>query len=167
MNRWFAAAAVAAMSFWGAESAGAQITTVVAPPRRVEVQRAQEQRREQLATQDSVARVTMTGMKEWVDSAAAALAVTPDTGARAAGDSAARVATVDTTQRAQDTTVVAAERVPTRRPRDGAGRFRDGAPAPDTATPLPTFARAGGILLLLGAALWRRELAEARRRTRR
>ncbi len=73
-------AALAAMMIVGAGTAKAQITTFVAsPPRKIEpAQQAAAQQREKVA-QDSVARVAMTGMKEWVDSASAALAIRPDT----------------------------------------------------------------------------------------
>ena len=74
------AALAAAMMIVGAGTAKAQITTFVAsPPRKNEpAQQAAAQQREKVA-QDSVARVAMTGMKEWVDSASAALAIRPDT----------------------------------------------------------------------------------------
>ena len=73
-------AALAAMLIAGAASANAQITTVVAsPPKRNQPAQQQAAAQREQAVQDSVARVTMTGMKEWVDSAAAALAIRPDT----------------------------------------------------------------------------------------
>ena len=73
-------AALAAMMIVGAGTAKAQITTFVSPPpqKNEPAQQAAAQQREKVA-QDSVARVAMTGMKEWVDSASAALAIHPDT----------------------------------------------------------------------------------------
>jgi hypothetical protein len=143
-------AAFAAMLIVGAASANAQITTVVsAPPKRNEpAQQAAAARREQ-AAQDSVARVTMTGMKEWVDSAAAALAIRPDTVPSAADTS------VGTRRAPTSPAPRTGTQSPTRT--DSTAEFRDGARAPDTATPIPAIALAGAALVALGVALRRRE----------
>ena len=152
-------AALAAMLIAGAGSANAQITTVVAaPPKRNEpAQQAAAAQREQ-AAQDSMARVTMTGMKEWVDSAAAALAIRPDTVPTAADTSVA-------TPRAPTSPAPGAQsQSPTRG--DSATEFREGARAPNTATPIPAIAFAGAALVAIGGAMKRRErtaTARARR----
>jgi hypothetical protein len=142
-------AALAAMMIVGAGTANAQITTVVAaPPRKTEAaQQAAAQQREKVA-QDSVARVTMTGMKEWVDSASAALAIRPDTVPTTADSSVGtpRAATAPAPKSDSST----AERQP---------EYRDGARAPDTATPIPAIGLAGVVLILAGMALKRRERA--------
>ncbi len=144
-------AALAAMLLVGAGTAKAQITTVVAsPPRKTEpAQQAAAQRREQ-ATQDSVARVTMTGMKEWVDSASAALAIRPDTVPTAADTALGtpRAATSPAPRTDSSATARASEPTP---------EFRSGARAPDTATPFPAIGVAGAALILIGVAMKRRE----------
>jgi hypothetical protein len=137
-------AVVAALMTIGAASAHAQITTVIAPsPKRNQPSQQEVARREQ-ATQDSVARVTLTGMTEWVDSAAASLAIRPDTaGAARSADSAvvqqpAR-ATTDSSKVAQ-----AAK---------GEVDLRNGARAPNTATSIPTIGLVGTVLIMLGVGL--------------
>lgn len=141
-------AALAAMMIVGAATANAQITTVVAsPPRKTEAaQQAAAQQRERVA-QDSVARVAMTGMKEWVDSASAALAVRPDTVPTPADTALAATAPAPKS----DTSATArAERQ---------SEFKNGARAPDTATPIPEIGLAGIVLILAGVAMKRRERA--------
>ena len=144
-------AALAAMMIVGAATANAQITTVVAsPPRKTEAaQQAAAQQRERVA-QDSVARVAMTGMKEWVDSASAALAIRPDTVPTPADTALAtpRAATAPSQKSDTSATARASERQP---------EFRDGARAPDTATPVPAIGLAGIVLILAGVAMKLRE----------
>ncbi|HEY5415330.1 MAG TPA: hypothetical protein VIK41_10925 [Gemmatimonadaceae bacterium] len=143
-------AALAAMMIVGAATANAQITTVVAsPPRKTEAaQQAAAQQRERVA-QDSVARVAMTGMKEWVDSASAALAVRPDTVPTPADTALATPRAATAPSPKSDTSATArAERQ---------SEFKNGARAPDTATPIPAIGLAGIVLLLAGVAMKRRE----------
>ena len=143
-------AAFAAMLIAGAASANAQITTVVAsPPKRNNPAQQAAVQREQAAAQDSIARVTMTGMKEWVDSAAAALAIRPDTVPTAADTS------VGTPRAATAPTPGSRSQAPTRA--DSTAEFREGARAPDTATPIPAIALAGAVLIAIGVAMKRRE----------
>jgi hypothetical protein len=134
----------------GAASANAQITTVVSvPPKRNEAaQQAAAAQREQVV-QDSVARVTMTGMKEWVDSAAASLAIRPDTTPTAADTS------VGTSRAPTSPAPRTNSQSPTRA--DSTAEFRDGARAPATATAIPAIALGGAALLALGVAMRRRE----------
>jgi len=149
VNTWLARAVTAAIVVLGATRVDAQITTVIAPPKRAEAKH-QEAARVEAVAQDSIARVTLTGMKEWVDSAAGALAIRPDTGTAPSADSAARPASSRNRQLARSDSAAAA------RPGATLGEFREGARAPNTATAVPSLALAGAVLLLLGLALGRR-----------
>ena len=128
--------AVWTMAAMGAVPAEAQFAAVVPPPKpradsAVAVATIAQQR-------DSAARETMTEMREWVDSAAATLGVKVDS------------TSADTAVRAVPVTPPAEV---TPRPTE---EFREGAPAPNTATPLPLVALTGGLLLLCGLVLLRR-----------
>ena len=144
-------AALAAMMIVGAGTANAQITTFVAsPPRKTEpAQRAAAQQREKTA-QDSVARVAMTGMKEWVDSASAALAIRPDTVPTAAD-------TAVGTPRAATAPAPKSDSSASARTSERPSEFTNGARAPDTATPIPAIGLAGILLIVIGAAMKRHE----------
>ena len=146
MKAWLGRAAFAAIVVFGAARADAQITTVMDPPKRVDPKQQAAAKREEVV-QDSIARVTMTGMKEWVDSAATALAVRPDTTATPASDSASSAAQGRQASQRTDSATAAPNRqaAPT--------EFRDGARAPDTGTPVPTVALVGAVMVLLGVAL--------------
>lgn len=146
-------AAVLALTFIPA-LASAQITTVISAPKRQQVAAQVAAQREAVA-QDSIARVTLTGMKEWVDSAANAMAVRPDTAVTVADTAVA--ATTRPAQQKPDSTRTTAR---------AADTFRDGARAPNTATPWPTLAAVGLGLIAMGSLL-RRRLTPARSRTRR
>jgi hypothetical protein len=136
--------------------ATAQFTAVVAPPKpKVDpVAAAATPAAVAAAVQkDSIARITMTNMKDWVDSAAASLGttvqpVTPDTAAR------------------QGTPPLAvpvrpvAPAAPT--PERGTTEFREGAPAPNTATPLPLVALLGALVFASGLWLLRPRRAPQR-----
>ena len=138
-----------------ASEARAQVTTVIAPAKRVQVAPQDSARREQVA-QDSIARVTLTDMKEWVDSAANALALRPDTGTGVA----------DTPPTAEPVTLPRQQEL--QRPDSGARarqmqgappEFREGVRAPDTATTIPTLAVIGATLIGLGLHAGRRRRA--------
>ena len=146
MKAWLGRAAFAAIVIFGAARADAQITTVMDPPKRVDPKQQAAAKREEVV-QDSIARVTMTGMKEWVDSAATALAVRPDTTATPASDSASAAAQGRQASQRTDSATAAPNRqaAPT--------EFRDGARAPDTGTPVPTVALVGAVMVLFGVAL--------------
>jgi hypothetical protein len=110
-----------------AQTAQAQITTYVAPPR------APAASREMVAAaasarRDSVAQVSMTNMKAWVDSAAGVPVP-------------AYVGRVDSSALANDPG------------RPVTATFSDGAVAPATASNLPTLAVVGLVCFALGAAL--------------
>lgn len=150
---------LAALIAFGAASANAQITTVVATPAKRNASAQQVAAQREQAAQDSVARVTLTGMKEWVDSAATALAIRPDTGTKPTDTLAAASAQPASAQSApaqRDTAARAA----------AAAEFREGARAPNTATLDPALAVTGVALIALGIALRRRPRG-ARARARR
>jgi hypothetical protein len=150
-------AALAAVITFGVARADAQITTVIESPKRTDAKQQVAAQREQVA-QDSIARVTLTGMKQWVDSAAGALAIRPDTGT---APSETPVAPPQSTPPRADSVIVAKPK-----PAAAPAEFRDGARAPNTATPLPTVALAGAVMILLGALLRRRTIPATPRRPR-
>ena len=156
MIRGLRSAAVLALTFIPA-LASAQITTVISAPKRQQAT-AQAAAQREAAAQDSIAKVTLTGMKEWVDSAANALAVRPDTGVTVT-DTALATPPRAAQQRADSTP----GRTTTPPPAD---TFRDGARAPNTATPWPTLA-ALGLGLIAAGAMVRRRLTPARSTSRR
>lgn len=116
-------------------AAEAQFTTVVAPPRAKQVAQSAESEADARARADSLMRARLGDMREWVDSAAVAIAGVPDT---------MRVEVVDSG------VVVREPERPAPRPTT---EFREGAPAPATATGLPTLALIGIGALGLGAVL--------------
>jgi hypothetical protein len=158
VRHWIGRAAAVALVVFGAARADAQITTVIAPPKKVEAKAQEAARREEVA-QDSIARVTLTGMKQWVDSAAGSLALRPDTGT---APSETTVPVAPTPSRADSATTPARSVTAAR---DSA--FRDGARAPNTATPAPTVALIGGLMVLAGIAMRRRRPQPARSQARR
>jgi cobalamin biosynthesis Mg chelatase CobN len=158
VNTWIGRAAFAAIVVLGAATADAQITTVMDPPKRVDPKAQVAAKREEVA-QDSIARVTMTGMKQWVDSAATALAVRPDTGAISVSDTA-----VTSPQQPAKRTA-SATNTPTRPA--APAEFRDGARAPNTGTPLPTIVLIGAVMVLVGVVMRRRPSTVEARTARR
>lgn len=135
-----------------AAPAAAQFTAVVAPPK-PKVETPAVEALPAAAQKDSMVKVTMTNMKDWVDSAAASLgvAVTP-----ALADTAARQGTPPLAIPARPAAPVPPA------PAVATTEFRDGAPAPNTATPLPLVALLGA--LIFGSGLW---LMRPRRATQR
>jgi LPXTG-motif cell wall-anchored protein len=119
--------------------ASAQFTGVVVPPRAKVVAAADTTPKTVAQQRDSVASVKLTNMKDWVDSAAATLGVP-----------AAPVVT-DTTAAPAVPPVVAPVPEPAGPPR-ATTEFHEGAPAPNTATPIPMLALTG--LASLAAGLW-------------
>ena len=131
---------------------------MVAGPKRTDA-KAQAAPQRDSAAQDSVARVTLTDMKAWVDSAAASLALRPDTGAVPADSATVRTAVQEPSMQPRDT--AAAQRRIANAPPD----FRAGARAPDTATPVPTIAAMGAAMILAGLALRRWRTSRIRSRS--
>ena len=109
----------------------AQITTFVAPPRKVAVDSAKTVAAA-TAKADTVARMKLTNMRAWVDSAA--------------GVSTTQVASADTS------TFLAAQPAAsaTANPGSPTTSFSNGAIAPNTASPLPFYFAAGFVLVLIG-----------------
>jgi hypothetical protein len=134
-----------------AGSARAQFTAVVAAPPTSKAKVAAAQQQQQVAArQDSVARVTLTNMKAWVDSAAGSVGtVAPmtrtDTAIVAATTQAPAAATTHTTAVAKGDVADST--------------FRQGGRAPNTASPLPMLALLGASSLIAGLALLRRRRA--------
>jgi LPXTG-motif cell wall-anchored protein len=121
--------------------ASAQFTGVVVPPKARVTPAADSTPKAVAKLRDSVAKVNLGNMKDWVDSAAATLGVPA---APAVTDSAAARAPVAPAPaaRAQDPSI----------PAHGTTEFREGAAAPNTATPIPLLALTG--LTSLAAGLW-------------
>ena len=119
-------------------TAGAQFTTVVAPPPAQKQAIAMAEAKKAEVPRDTGHRATMQAMSAWVDSVAGTPAPAVVT------DSAAGEVAMSTDSAA----------VPTPR-NEGAGttRFADGARAPNTASPLPLILVAGLGALLVGAWL--------------
>ncbi len=113
-------------------TAAAQFTTFIAPAKKVDTVKTPTVA-EARAKADSTTRVALTNMKAWVDSAAG-VSVPVDT---------APIAPLDTTPTAQRT----------RRARAVTTTFRNGAPAPETASDLPLLAIVGVAALGIGAAI--------------
>src|SRR4029453_1139234 len=122
VNKCLGYAAVAAMLTIGSGRAPAQITTVISSPKRTDSSQQQAVLREK-AAQDSTARVTLTGMTQWVDSAAASLSLRPDTASAPPPETA-------TPPRTSAASTDSTARSDARR----ADEFRNGARAPNTAT---------------------------------
>jgi hypothetical protein len=120
----FRAVMAGALLALSASHAGAQITTYVAPPRPAAADPAVVAAADS-ARKDSVARVAMTNMAEWVDSASG-VAVPGAVGDTLAANDPGRPVTTT---------------------------FSEGAVAPATASDLPMLAAAGALLLVVGAAL--------------
>ena len=116
----------------------AQFTTFVAPPRKAAVDSAPTTVAAK-ARADSVARMSLTDMKTWVDSAAG---------------TSTQVATANDTTMAAANAAVPAPQVPSGNARTTT-TFSNGAIAPNTASPLPAYLAAGlasfsvGLFLLL------------------
>jgi LPXTG-motif cell wall-anchored protein len=138
------AAAVLTLS---AVPASAQFTGVVVPPPAKAPPVAAAAAQTIAERRDSAVRVTMTNMKDWVDSAAATLGVAP-----------APVVTDSAQPPVAAAPVLTAPAPPATRTPETT-EFREGAPAPNTATPIPMLALAGLVSLTSGLWLLRRRRA--------
>ena len=137
MRLSFLTGVAAALVLVSAE-ASAQFTGVVVPPK-AKAAPVDTMPASVAEMRDSVSRVNLTNMKDWVDSAAVALTVVPPP---VVTDTAITGIPVAPTVLARDTAVRAA----------GTTEFREGAPAPNTATPIPLLALLG--LASFGTGLW-------------
>ncbi|MFL5576404.1 MAG: hypothetical protein ACJ79S_10595 [Gemmatimonadaceae bacterium] len=159
MSRRTLTSAAAALLFAGAApgAARAQFTGVVVRPERRAASAETTVAAGTPSARDTIAQTRLTDMKRWVDSATVALASAEPT-------AAAQRAAIDTTSTPAPapapSPVPAVERGQTNA---SAGEvaladstMREGARAPNTATPLPTVALAGAALLLAGLWLRRR-----------
>jgi hypothetical protein len=129
--------------------ASAQFTTFVAPPHKAVVDSTPHTVVAAKAKSDSVARMPLTDMKTWVDSAAGTstqVAMASDTGTAAAASNVSVPAPTPTANGRNTTT-----------------SFSNGAIAPNTASPLPIYLATGLITLSAGLLLLRRR-ARARAR---
>lgn len=119
--------------------ASAQFTTFIVPPPKAKVDSAKAViAAAQTAHADSAARMTISDMKAWVDSAAGTSSAAP------------AVQSADTTA-----TAVAAQVNQAPKSTPTTTRFSDGALAPATASALPALAAAGFGLIIVGGALLR------------
>lgn len=146
----------AALAIGGAaSSAEAQFTTVVAPPRPKQEPQVAQTAAAQSAARDTVLRARLTDMKAWVDSAAVALSAAPP---RPRADTAAarRDSVAGDTASVRDRAARRPAEEPARPVSKGDVSFRDGARAPDTATPLPLLALIGAGSLAVGGLLRRK-----------
>lgn len=133
-----------------APAASAQFTTVVTPPKRPKAEEAPA-----VATNGQIARDTalnerLTDMKAWVDSAAVALSGKP---IAPAPDSSARA---DTAMKTADSSTAAKPPMNATPASPAPAKFKDGAPAPDTATPIPFLLLAGAGFMAAGRWIRRR-----------
>ncbi len=128
--------------------ASAQFTGVVAAPRPKAAPAADTTPKTVVEARDSVARINLTNMKDWVDSAASSLAVPAAPAVRDTMAAAAPVAAAPTMPAP----------TPAKAP-SGTTEFREGAAAPNTATPVPLLAALGLASLVAGLWLMRRRRA--------
>lgn len=147
-------AGIALVFVCATRSAAAQFTAAVVPPERVVV-RDTTTPRDSARKARAVLEQRLSDMKAWVDSAAVALAALPDS-TRAETTAARPESTVVGPLRTSPDSVTAVASGEVADERAGTTKFRAGAPAPETATPLPAFAVAGATLLGLGLLLLRR-----------
>lgn len=144
--------------------AGAQFTGVVVRPER-RAARAESTDSAKPNARDTIAQVRLTEMKRWVDSATVALASAeptaqggrPARGAqRAAGDTTTSPAPAPPTVPAVERGLPPSRAATADSVATSDSTMRDGARAPDTATPLPTVALVGAGLVVAGLWLRRR-----------
>jgi LPXTG-motif cell wall-anchored protein len=124
----------------------AQFTSFVAPPRKAAVDSTRPTVAAAKTKADSVARMSLTDMKTWVDSAAGTstqVAMASDTTAAASASVPVPAASTNASGRNTTTT------------------FSSGSIAPNTASPLPFYLATGLVTLSAGLFLLRRKRARA------
>jgi len=140
----YRALAVLAFSTLLPGAAAGQFTTFTPPRPRVDTTRVAPTPEQRQATADSIARVTITNMKAWVDSAAGDIVV--NRGVDSAGRPVAAAGPVTSGSAAAGRNAAPAESTMT---------FSDSARAPDTATYLPLLVLVGTGALGVGVVLLR------------
>lgn len=133
------AIALSAMALAAPAMLPAQVTTYITPPRKASVDTAKPKPPAAVAKAraDSAARMSISDMKAWVDSAA--------------GNNAPAVAVADTALVHVDTTKLPQQAAST--PARPTTTFSNGAIAPNTATSLPTLLVLGAAMVTAGALL--------------
>ena len=134
----------------------AQFTTVVVPPPQKERPSVPRSMRSDTTQRDTSTAERLKEMSAWVDSAAVAMGIEPTR-----AESLAVTVPADTVggvqaPPAEADTVGGPVVDSARAPRPAPDEFREGAPAPDTATPFPLLALLGASLIGAGALLRRR-----------
>jgi hypothetical protein len=135
-----------------ASPAAAQFTSAVVPPQAKQRVDTTVARADSMRKQQEKLAQRMKDMNAWVDSAAVALAAQPN--AQAADTSAAARSAAGASRTGEQVTATATGEVAVGR--DGATKFKNGAPAPATATELPLLLVLGIGATLAGVALRRR-----------
>ena len=120
--------------------AAAQFTTVIRPPDREAAAAIAAAER---AATDTAATLQITSMQQWVDSVSAEAATAGDTIVSVEAAGVVVTDSAELTARAEESTL----------------RYSSGAPAPDTATPLPLLTLAGLLAAGIGGALLYRSRA--------
>lgn len=114
----------------------AQVTTFIAPPRKAAVDSTKTTVAAATAAQrDTMARMTLSNMKAWVDSAAGVSTTSTEV---AVADTSAPATNQPTSNATSNTS------------RTGTTTFSNGAIAPNTASPLPIYLAAGIVLIFAG-----------------
>jgi hypothetical protein len=143
-----------------AESLPAQFTAVVIPPPKPERPTVPRSMLTDTTKRDTSAAVRLQEMSAWVDSAAVSMGIEPTAAeslaTRIPADTSegvlAPAPVADTVGGPEVDTLLAPARPPLAAPDE----FREGAPAPDTATPFPMLALLGASLIGAGALLRRK-----------
>lgn len=154
-----AAAFAAALLLAAATPAAAQFAAVVPPPVRPAPVEVVNGDTVPVSPVDSAQMATRMDLRAWVDSAALALTLGSDTAASVSRPVGADETVADSTVRVTaplPLTPDEPQAPPPDGPVSGGSVLRDGAPAPDTATPLPLLGVLGSAMTLAGLALRRR-----------
>ena len=142
MKKLLAACIALALSA-AAPAVSAQFTAVVIPPKKPQTEESPAVAvTAAKAAKDTVLSEKLTDMKAWVDSAAVALAAKPAT-----------AIVTDSAPATDSSTITRGAGKPLAEP---PAKFRNGAPAPDTATPIPLLLLASAGLIAAGHWIRRR-----------
>ncbi|MGI9076597.1 MAG: hypothetical protein ACR2G6_04580 [Gemmatimonadaceae bacterium] len=131
-----------------APAVSAQFTATVIPPKKPRAEETATETTPAVAAKDTTLSEKLTDMKAWVDSAAVALAANPSPAVSDSAPSSDAATSADT---------ASVTREHTGKPHvESPAKFKDGAPAPDTATPIPLLLLAGAGLMAAGSWIRRR-----------